>query len=145
MLKKTITYTDFNGVERTEDFYFNLSKAELADMELSTEGGLLDVIKKIIASKDRPELIKLFKKIVLSSYGIKSEDGKKFKKNDEIREDFVSSNAYSEIYMELISDSDKASEFVNGILPADLVSQAKEAIDKGEVDEETKKMLETLK
>ena len=144
MYKKTLTYTDFNGVERTEDFYFNFTKAELMDLQLSTDGGLLDVIKKIINSKDTPALIKLFKEIILKAYGVKSEDGKKFKKSDEIREDFASTEAYSEIYMELAVNADAASEFINGILPADLAAQANDAIAKGEIDEDTKKMLQSI-
>lgn len=144
MYKKTLTYTDFNGVERTEDFYFNFTKAELMDLQLSTDGGLLEIIKKIINAKDTPALIKLFKKVLLLSYGVKSEDGKRFKKSDEIREDFASTEAYSEIYMELATDTNAASEFINSILPADLAAQAKEAIDKGEIDEDTKKMLNSI-
>lgn len=144
MYKKTLTYTDFNGVERTEDFYFNFTKAELMDLQLSTDGGLLEIIKKIINAKDTPALIKLFKKVLLLSYGVKSEDGKRFKKSDEIRDDFASTEAYSEIYMELATDTNVASEFINSILPADLAAQAKEAIDKGEIDEDTKKMLNSI-
>jgi len=144
MYKKTLTYTDFNGVERTEDFYFNLSKAELMDLNFSTEGGLLEIIKKIVAAKDTPELIKLFKKTIILSYGIKSDDGKRFKKSDEIREDFISSEAYSEIYMELATNSDAAAEFINGILPADLATKANEMISSGEIDDETKRLLDSL-
>ena len=144
MYKKTITYTDFNGVERTEDFYFNLTKAELTDLNMSIEGGLLSIIKRIIAAKDTPELIKLFKQTILLSYGIKSDDGKKFKKSDEIREDFVSTEAYSELYMLLVTDPKEASDFINGILPADLAAQANEAIASGKIDEDTKKLLDSL-
>lgn len=144
MLKRTITYTDFDGVERTEDFYFNLTKAELLDLQLSTDGGLLDQIKKIVAAKDTPELIKLFKKIILLAYGEKSDDGKRFKKSDAIREDFASTEPYSILYMELATDPNKASEFVNGILPKDLAEQAKAAIDNGELDEDTKQLINSL-
>jgi len=145
MYKKTVTYTDFNGVERTEDFYFHFTKAELMDMQLSTDGGLVDIIKKIVMSKDTPELIKLFKKVILMAYGIKSDDGKRFKKSDEIRDDFMSTEAYSEIYMELATDADEASRFINGILPEDLANQANDLIAKGEIDEDTKKLLEEIK
>jgi hypothetical protein len=89
MLKKTITYTDYNGVERTEDFYFNLNKAEILEMELSTEGGLQQMIEKIIAAQDMPALSKYFKDIILMSYGEKSPDGKRFIKNQEIRDAFA--------------------------------------------------------
>lgn len=145
MYKKTLTYTDFDGVERTEDFYFNFTKAELMDLQLSTEGGLLDIIKTIVKSKNTPELVKLFKKTILLAYGVKSEDGKRFKKSDEIREDFISTAAYPEIYMELATDANAASEFINGILPADLANQANELIASGEIDEDTKQLLNSLK
>ena len=144
MYKKTITYTDFNGVERTEDFYFHFTKAELMDMQLSTDGGLLDVVKKIIMSKDTPELIKMFKQIIINAYGIKSDDGKRFKKSNEIREDFLSSEAYSQIYMELATDADEASRFINGILPEDLANQANDLIAQGNIDEDTKKLLDQI-
>ena len=115
------------------------------DMQLSTDGGLVDIIKKIVMSKDTPELIKLFKKVILMAYGIKSDDGKRFKKSDEIRDDFMSTEAYSEIYMELATDADEASRFINGILPEDLANQANDLIAKGEIDEDTKKLLEEIK
>ena len=145
MYKKTLTYPDFNGVERIEDFYFNFTKAELMDMQLSTDGGLLEIIKRIVNAKDTPALIKLFKDVILKAYGIKSEDGKRFKKSHEIRDDFLCTEAYSEIYMELATNSDAASEFINGILPADLAAKANEAIANGEIDEDTKKLLENIK
>lgn len=117
MVKKTITYTDYNGTERTEDFYFNLTEAEVTEMELSMEGGMRAYIEKIVASKSQLELVKLFKKIVLMSYGKKSTDGRLFLKSDAIREEFLAHPAYSQIYMELVTDEQKASEFVNGIVP----------------------------
>lgn len=126
MLKKTITYTDYNGVERTEDFYFNLSKAEVMEMEMSIEGGLAEKINKIIQTKDIPSIIKAFKEIVLKAYGEKSADGKKFIKNDELREGFMQTEAYSELFMELATDAEKASDFINNIIPADLAEQVKE-------------------
>lgn len=118
MLKKTITYTDYNGNERTEDFWFNLSKAELMEMELSTTGGLGDMIKKIVAAQETPAIVKVFKEIVLTAYGEKSADGKRFIKSDEIRMAFAQTEAYSQLFMELATDSDKAAEFVNGVIPA---------------------------
>ena len=145
MYKKTLTYTDFNGVERTEDYYFNFSKAELMDLNFSVEGGLLEMIKKIVDSKNTPELVKLFKQVILLSYGIKSDDGKRFKKSDEIREDFMSTEAYSEIYMELATDSKKAAEFINAVMPSDLAAQANELIATGQIDEDTKRLLDSLK
>lgn len=123
MLKKTITYTDYNGVERTEDFYFNLTKAELMEMELGIEGGLSETIKKIISTKDTPSLIKIFKQLVLKSYGDKSADGRRFIKSEELANEFTQTEAYSKIFMELASDSQAASDFVNGIIPPDLASE----------------------
>lgn len=120
MLKKTVTYTDYNGVERTEDFYFNLSKAEVAEMELSVDGGLSQMLENIVKSKDNKQIISIFKNIVLKSYGEKSMDGKRFIKSDEIREAFAQTEAYSEIFMELALNEQAAAEFVNGILPANL-------------------------
>lgn len=117
MLKKTVTYTDYNGVERTEDFYFNLTKAEITEMELSTEGGLEALIRKIVAEKNAPAIIKIFKELVLKAYGEKSPDGRRFIKNDEVRDAFSQTEAYSEIFMELATDADAAAAFVNGITP----------------------------
>lgn len=124
MLKKTITYNDYNGVERTEDFYFNLSKAELMEMEMSISGGLTEMIEKIVATKDAPAIIKIFKELVLKAYGEKSADGKRFeKKNGALAEAFAETEAYSQIFMELATDADKAAEFVNGIMPSDIAKQ----------------------
>lgn len=120
MLKKTITYVDYNGMERTEDFYFNLSKAEVAEMELSVQGGFSKMLEEIIASKDNVQIVNLFKQMVLKSYGEKSPDGRRFIKSEEISQAFAQTEAYSEIFMELALNEDKAAEFVNGILPANL-------------------------
>lgn len=119
MLKKTITYTDYNGVERTEDFYFNLTKAEIMEMELSTTGGLAEMIKKIVAAQDTPTIIKIFKSLILKAYGEKSADGKRFIKSDELSEAFAQTEAYSILFMELATDADAGSKFVNGIVPGD--------------------------
>ena len=117
MLKKTITYTDYNGITRTEDFYFNLTKAEIMEMQLSTNGGLDVMIKKIIDSQDAPSIIKIFKELILKAYGEKSDDGKRFIKSKEISEGFAQTEAYSQLFMELATDTDAASKFVNGIVP----------------------------
>ena len=131
MLKKTITYNDYNGVERTEDFYFNLSKAELMEMEMSISGGLTEMIEKIVATKDAPAIIKIFKELVLKAYGEKSADGKRFeKKNGALAEAFAETEAYSQIFMELATDADRAAEFVNGIMPSDIAKQ----LPKGKAD-----------
>ncbi len=119
MLKKTITYTDYNGTERTEDFYFNLSKAEAMEMEMGTSGGLTETIKKIVAAQDSPSIIKIFKDFILKAYGEKSLDGKRFIKSKEISEAFSQTEAYSQLFMELATNADAAAEFVNGIVPQD--------------------------
>ena len=127
MLKETMTYTDFNGIERTEDFYFNLTEAEVMEMELSTTGGMAEMIQKIVAANDTPSILKIFKDLVLKAYGVKSPDGKQHIKNDKVREEFAQSQAYSDLFMRLATDADAAAKFVNGIMPKKLVDQAKQA------------------
>lgn len=117
MLKKTITYTDYDGVERTEDFFFNLSKAEIAEMELSNQGGMERLIQQITMTQDRKRLIELFKEMILKSYGEKSMDGRRFIKSKELSEAFSQTEAYSELFMQLATDSEMASTFINGIMP----------------------------
>lgn len=124
MLKETITYTDYNDVERKEDFYFNLTKAELMEMEIGTTGGYAKMLQKIIDAKDTASLIKIFKELVLKSYGQKSDDGKRFIKTDELSEEFKQTEAYSELFMKLATDADAAIKFVNGIIPAEYVQGA---------------------
>ena len=118
MLKKTITYVDYNGTERKEDFYFNLSKAEIMEMEMGTTGGMVEMINRIVAAQDAPAIIDVFKKMILRAYGEKSADGKRFIKSKEISEAFSQTEAYSQLFMELATDADAASKFVNGIVPA---------------------------
>lgn len=127
MLKKRIVYTDYNGTKREEDFYFNLSKAEIMEMEMSTSGGLTEMINRIIETQDAPSIIKVFKEIIMKSYGEKSPDGKRLVKSKELSEAFSQTEAYSELFMELATDSDAASKFVNGIIPADMVKAAEQA------------------
>lgn len=132
MLKKTITYTDYNGAERTEDFYFNLSKAEITEMEMGVKGGLTETITRIVAAQDSPAIIKIFKDLILKAYGVKSPDGKRFEKSPELSAEFSQTEAYSNLFMELAFDANKAAEFINGIVPADLAKEAaKEAKKKG--------------
>ena len=131
MLKKTIKYTDYNGVKRSEDFYFNLSKAEIAEMELGTTGGFADMLQRIIDTQDMPQIVKMFKELILKSYGVKSADGKCFIKIDDngvpLSRAFSQTEAYSELYMELGTDADAAAKFVKGILPADMVTEEVQA------------------
>lgn len=123
MLKKTITYTDFNGDETSEDFLFHLSKAELIELEASHKDGLAASMQRIVEADDTKAIIAEFKRIVLLAYGKKSMDGKRFIKNQTLREEFESSEAYSTLFMELVTNTDSAIEFTNGIIPNDLVPQ----------------------
>lgn len=117
MLKKTITYVDYDGNERTETFHFNLTKAEIAEMELSVEGGISKLIEKIVEDQNGKQIIEIFKDIILKSYGEKSPDGKRFVKNQELRDGFSQTEAYSELFMELATDAIAAAAFINGIVP----------------------------
>ena len=127
MLAKTIKYTDYNGVERKETNYFNYNIAEIAEMELSTAGGLSEMIKKITEAQDGPSIMKLFKDIILGSYGVKSPDGKQFIKSDELSKQFSQTEAYAELFMELVTNADAAAEFVNGIVPKNAAKAANNA------------------
>lgn len=123
MLKKTITYTDYDGNERSEEHYFNLSKAELIEMRFKENGGLDKYIEKIISEQDNSKLMGLFKDIVLKSYGQKSLDGKRFIKSEELTNEFIQTEAYSELFVELM-DAEKCAEFINAIIPKDLLDES---------------------
>lgn len=143
MYPKEITYHDFNDVELTETFYFNLSEAELAKMELTTEGGLRAYIKKILAAHDMPALTRLFDRLILASYGIKSDDGKRFMKKcptdgHMYADDFKETDAYSVLFIQLCSDDNAASDFLNGVIPANIAAKVKE------IEEEEKKNKNTI-
>lgn len=118
MIKQTVTYTDYNGVSRTEDFWFHLNKAELMEMEVT--GGYTNMLKRIVAAKDQSEILHTFKDLVLKAYGEKSEDGRFFRKTPELREAFSQSAAYPELFMKLSFDDEAASAFIIGIMPADI-------------------------
>lgn len=120
MITETIKYTDYNGTEREEKFMFNLSKAELMEMEMGTTGGLTEMIKKIVETQDAPQIIKIFKELILKSYGQKSADGKRFVKSKELSEEFSQTEAYSQLFMELATNAEKAAKFVNGVVPSDI-------------------------
>lgn len=117
MLRKPITYIDYDGNQRTEDFYFNLTKAEVAEMELSIDGGLVKMIEKIAAAQDGKRIIEVFKDFILRSYGEKSADGRRFIKSQELRDAFSQTEAYSQLFMELATNADAASAFINGVVP----------------------------
>ena len=124
MIKKTITYSDYNGTERTEDFYFNLTKAEITKMELSIKGGLAEMIKRIVDAQDTPAIIDVFEDLIKRAYGVKTPDGRGFIKKAEDLESFMATEAYSQLFMELATNADAAAAFVNGIVPADMAKQA---------------------
>lgn len=143
MLKKTITYEDYNGEERTEDLYFNLDKYELSKMEMLTPGGIGGFLDRMAKSKDYKGIMEFIEDLVKMSYGRKSDDGRKFEKSDEITKDFMATNAYSELMMELITGREVAiAAFVEGILPQKLVEQVKLEQAAKEVSEEKKKIAE---
>lgn len=123
MIKKTITYTDFNGTQRTEDFYFNLSKAELMRMELGVKGGMTEMLNRMIAAQDAPAMMEVFEELVRKSYGVKTPDGRGFVKRQEDYEAFASTEAYSELFVELITNPEACAEFFNGVIPANLAEQ----------------------
>lgn len=120
MIKKTISYVDYDGNKREESFYFNLTKAELTEMDLSATGGFEKMIQKLIEARDGARIISLFKEILLKSYGEKSPDGRRFIKSKELSDAFSQTPAYDQLFMELATDAEKASEFVKGVIPADI-------------------------
>ena len=124
MIKKTVTYKDFDGNERTEDFYFHLTEQELTEWELSVDGGLSGVLTRIINSKDNKKIIEVFKDLLIRSYGVKTPDGRGFIKNEEVLNDFKYTQAFSDIYMELATDDKAAADFVNGVIPESLAKEA---------------------
>ena len=120
MLKKLIKYTDYNGVERQENFYFNLNKAELMEMETEVTGGMRQLLTLIMEKQDIPKLMSAFKTIVLKAYGEKSPDGRIFNKSEALSNAFAHTEAYSNLYMELLSDAKKASQFIIALMPEDM-------------------------
>lgn len=128
MFKKTMTYTDWDGVERTEDVYFNLSKAEILEMQLTTEGGVDKMIQRMVKAKDTVSLVKLYKELILKAYGRKSADGRRFEKSEEISREFTETPMFSDLYMELSTNDQAASDFIMGIMPRDLEAEVKKAM-----------------
>lgn len=126
MIKKTISYIDYNGNNRTEDHYFNLSKSEIMKMEMGVSGGLAEMIQRVIAAQDQPALMRIFEDFIHKSYGVKSPDGKGFRKSPDDLEAFISTPAYDELFMELCTNAEAAAAFINGIIPADLAKQVAE-------------------
>jgi hypothetical protein len=120
MLKKTITFKDLDGNDVSEEFYFNLSKAEITEMELSMDGGFSAYLRTIIESKDGAQIMATFKKIITASVGKRSEDGRRLIKNQEVIDDFVQSDAYSVLFMELVTNAEAAASFMQNIVPSDV-------------------------
>lgn len=116
MLKLTRTYNDYNGVSRTEDFYFNLTQAEVTEMEMSVDGGLTEMIRRIVSAQDTRQIISVLKDFILCSYGEKSPDGRRFIKTPELRDAFAQTEAFSDLFMELATDAEAAAAFINGII-----------------------------
>ena len=148
MLKKLIKYVDYDGRERSENFYFYMSKAELMDMELGTVGGMQNLIQLIIDKQDIPKIMEAFKTIILKAYGEKSADGRRFIKSKDLSEAFSQTEAYSNLYMELITNADAAAAFINGIVPEDVAMAAaesrkeREAAEAGEAEEKSVEKVE---
>lgn len=125
MYAKTIEYEDYNGNKRKETFYFNLSKAEIIDLEWRTPGGLENYFKTIMETLDGQKLADTFKMLIQKSYGVKDPEGRRFIKNQEVLDNFTQTEAYSELYIQLATDDKAAAEFVNGIFPKDVVEAAR--------------------
>lgn len=123
MLKKTITYVDYDGNERTEDFYFHLSESEMVEMEVGVTGGMENMINQIINDNDGKRIMEVFKSIIAKSYGKKSDDGKRFVKSEELTTEFMQTEAYNKLFMELVTDADASSKFISGIIPKSISSK----------------------
>lgn len=123
MLKRDITYEDFDGQTVTETFYFNLTKTEIVELEVGYDGGLESTLRRIVNTKDTKALMKEFKRIVLMAYGVRSEDGKRFVKSDELREQFTQTAAYDALFIELATNDDAAAKFIQGVVPRDLAAE----------------------
>lgn len=122
MLKRDITYEDYDGQTVTETFYFNITKSELVELEVSHKKGFAEAMQDIIKANDNKTLIAEFKKLVLLAHGVKSDDGKRFIKSDESRTEFSQTAAYNALFMEIATDDDAAVEFIQGILPKDMTT-----------------------
>lgn len=138
MVKRTITFIDYNGNERTEDHYFNYTEAELSELEWSKNGGFSEYVRRIVQAQDMPEISAVFKKVVLESYGIKSLDGRRFEKgeNHSIAKEFMETPAYSKLFMDLMTTKGALAAFFNELLPPSIVEKAEEARKKLEAEEE---------
>ncbi len=127
MLKKTITFEDLDGNEITEDFYFHMKKSDLVELQVSEDGGLTNTLRAVIEADDEKTLVSIFKKLILSAYGVRAADGRGFIKNDELRDSFAATDAYSQLFMELATNAASAAEFMNGIMPNSLAKEVDKA------------------
>lgn len=135
MVIKKIKFTDYNGVQREEEFYFNLSKAEILNLQFSVEGGLYATLKKISTMKDETKIVNFIQDIILKSYGEKSPDGRRFIKSEELMTNFMQTEAYSELLIELMSDVKKMGEFVKALMPKDIADNIPENVEEMSFDE----------
>lgn len=131
MFKRDITYEDFDGDKVTETFYFNLTRTELIQLEVHYKGGLKEALDRIIKSQDNKQLIEEFQRIILLSYGVKSDDGKRFIKNDALKDEFSQSAAYDELFMELSTNEESAANFINGIIPKNFAEEMEKIANNG--------------
>lgn len=131
MFKRDITYEDFDGDKVTETFYFNLTRTELIQLEVHYKGGLKEALERIIKSQDNKQLIEEFQRIILLSYGVKSDDGKRFIKNDTLKDEFSQTAAYDELFMELSTNEESAANFINGIIPKNFVEEMEKIANNG--------------
>lgn len=127
MIKETITYKDFLGNERTEDFRFHLTEAELLKMEMGISGGFIEYTNRIVAAQNAPEIIRVFEELLQKSYGVMSPDGKRFMKTPELLQEFIETEAYSQLFTKLATDDEAAAKFINGVVPAEMAAKAKAA------------------
>jgi len=148
MYKKNITYTDFNGDERTDAFYFNLSDAEILELQVSYGGDMSRIMRNMLEKRDAKGLLGIITNLIQTSYGEKSSDGKRFMKNQEIRDSFVTTDAYSKLVLELLNDDKEFEKFMTNVIPSDRREQLSEIIRKREqaqVDDEDGKVVEMKK
>jgi hypothetical protein len=123
MIKKTYTFTDYNGNERTEDYYFDLRQDELVKLEYSTKGGLSKKIETLIGTQDIPEIIKVFDEIIIASYGVKSPDGREFIKDEAITKAFMQTKGYEKLFMDFVTKEGFAADFFNNLIPTEGITQ----------------------
>ncbi len=125
MLKKEITYTDYDGNERTETFMFNLSKAELIELQLSEKGGLQNFIQQVVQERDTKKLSELFRSLIMKAYGQKSADGRQFIKSEQLSKEFSETEAFSDLLVSLYTNAEGAAEFIKGLVPQSIADQLK--------------------